>query len=272
MRVVFLALLLVAGRAPATNWPPDRAVAAIPPFPTVARLPAIEGPRAAPLVVIDGGHGGHDPGSTARNGTHEKTIALAVAQAIRAALLDGGGVRVALTRNDDHFLVLTERREIGRALNAALFLSVHCDSTANPAIHGASLYTLSPRSTDQAANAVASRENRADVVNGVDLAPEATDLSAILTDLARRETRVDSIRLAQLLGRSLKPLGILKADYQRAAALKVLRAPDVPSVLLEAGYISNASDLRRLSSAHGRAALARAIASAIRAFLAERHR
>jgi N-acetylmuramoyl-L-alanine amidase len=259
-------LFIAAGWGWATGAPPDHASAIIPPRPAALAL-TVAGPPGRPLVVIDPGHGGHDPGSSARNGAVEKTVALALARTIRDTLLRTGAVRVALTRDDDHWRGLATRREAARALDPVLFLSIHCDSTADRAIHGASLYTLADRPTDASANMVAARENRADGSDNEDTGP---DLPALLTSLAERETRSDARRFALRLGRALKPLGVLKPDWQRAALFKVLRAPDMPSVLVEAGYVSNAGDLRRLSSTKGREAFARAVAAAVKTFVAGR--
>jgi N-acetylmuramoyl-L-alanine amidase len=267
MRLRLLLLLIlspvVAQRAAA--WPPDHASAVIPPRPAAVAMPPIAGPPGRPLVVIDPGHGGHDPGSSARTGIAEKAVALAIARAIRDGLAQDGTVRVALTRNDDRWLGLAARREIARTMDAALFLSIHCDSTADPAIHGASLYTLADRPSDPAAGTVAARENRADAGAG---GTAGADLSALLTGLAERETRAHSRRFALLLGRALRPTGTLKPDWARAARLKVLRAPDMPSVLMEVGYLSDPGDLRRLSSPAGRRAITRAVTTAVRAYVA----
>jgi len=263
-RLPALLLSPVLAGASVAAAPPDHATATIAPRPPIAANP-IAGPPGRPLVVIDPGHGGHDPGSSAANGIAEKAIALGLAQAIRDALLKSGAVRVALTREGDHWLGLATRREVARALNAALFLSIHCDSTADPAIHGASLYMLAARPTDPADRALAMRENRADPGSGTEAGP---DLPALLTGLAERETRADTRRFATLLGRALAPLGVLKPDWARAAQLKVLRAPDMPSLLVEAGYVSNRRDIARLSSPSGRRAFARAVTTAVAAYLA----
>jgi N-acetylmuramoyl-L-alanine amidase len=260
-----LALLTAAAR------PPNRAVAEIPPRPSRIKLPPIEGPRQTglPLVVIDAGHGGHDPGSSSSDGeTHEKDVALAIAKAIRDALLDGGKVRVAMTRSDDRFLVLAERREIARALGADLFVSIHCDSAPNAAARGASIYTLSDVSSDRVAAALAARENKADVINGVDLSRETDDVSSILIDLARRETMNVSSGFATAVERELSPVIGLKPNFHKFAGLMVLKAPDVPSVLLETGYISNDDDLALLTSREYRAKLATGLRRAIEAHFA----
>ena len=271
MRRPTLCLTLLLAAAPLPARPPNKAVADIPPRPQRVPLPTVEGPKRAglPLVVIDAGHGGHDPGSSSSDGNvREKDVALALAKAIRDALLDGGRVRVALTRSDDRFLVLAERREIARRLHADLFLSVHCDSAPSRDARGASIYTLSDTSSDRVAAALAARENKADVINGVDLSRETSDVSSILIDLARRETMNVSSSFATLLQRELQPTIGLKPTFHKFAGLMVLKAPDVPSVLLESGYISNDDDLALLTSAAYRAKIAAGVRRAVDAHFA----
>ncbi len=214
-------------------------------------VPPVTGARGTkrPLVVIDAGHGGHDPGSSSSDGSRrEKDAALAIARAIRDELASSGRVRVALTRSDDRFLVLGERREIARRLKADLFISVHADSAPNPAARGASIYTLSEVSSDRVAAQLAAKENRADILNGVDLGGENNDVSSILIDLTQRETMNISSDFASLLQREMSPTVHFKDSAHKFAGLIVLKAPDVPSVLLETGYISNPDDLQLLFS------------------------
>ena len=271
MRARSLCLALLLAAPPLWGRPPNKAVADIPPRPQRLALPPIEGPKRAslPLVVIDAGHGGHDPGSSSTDGSvQEKDVALAIARAIRDALVADGRVRVALTRADDRFLVLAERREIARRLHADLFLSVHCDSAPNRDARGASIYTLSDDSSDRVAAALAARENKADVINGVDLSRETSDVSSILIDLAQRETMNISSSFASLLQRELAPTIGLKPTFHKFAGLMVLKAPDVPSVLLETGYISNDDDLALLTSAAYRAKVAAGVRRAVDAHFA----
>jgi len=268
--LALLPLLLAAAPAFAAR-PPNRATAAIPPRPSRMSLPMVQGPRRAdaPLVVIDAGHGGHDPGSSSSDGQdQEKDVALRIAKAIRQELLEGGKVRVALTRSDDRFLVLQERREIARQLRADLFISVHCDSAPNPSARGASIYTLSETSSDRVAQALAARENKSDVINGIDLSRETSDVSSILIDLAQRETLNTSSAFAAVLQRELSPLIGLKSTFHKYAGLMVLKAPDVPSVLLETGYISNDDDLALLTSEDYRHKIALGVRRAVEAHFA----
>jgi len=237
-------------------------------------LPPIAGPQdpSRPLVVIDPGHGGHDPGASgasALGGLKEKTLTLGLARALRDQLVRDGGVRVALTRDDDRFLVLDERAEIARALGADLFLSIHADSAGEQAgISGASVYTLSARASSEAAARFAARENSADVVNGVRLADQDDSVNAILVELSQRRTQEQSDEFASLILREGQGVLAFHPQAQRSAALVVLRAPDVPSALFEAGFISNPDDAGRLASPDGQLRFAEAMARAIRVYFA----
>ena len=233
-------------------------------------LPPIQGPEdsARPLVVIDAGHGGHDPGASGAT-VKEKTLALALARALRDRLLRDGGVRVALTRDDDTFLVLEERAEIARALGADLFLSIHADSAGDRAgVSGASVYTLSARASSEAAAVFAARENSADTVNGVALAGRDEAVNAILVDLSQRRTQGQSEEFAGLILRGGQGALAFHPQANRSAALVVLKAPDVPSALFEAGFISNPEEAGRLASPAGQARFAEAMARAIRVYFA----
>jgi len=218
--------------------------------------------------VIDAGHGGHDPGAGGV-GFREKTLALGLARALRDELVRQGGVRVALTRGDDRFLALDERVEIARQLGADLFLSIHADSAGEKdQITGASVYTLSGKASSEAAARVASRENSADSVNGVQLAGRSDAVTNILVDLAQRRTSAQSANFAGLILREGD--GVLKfhPDPRRSADFVVLRAPDVPSVLYESGFISNPADAARLTSPEGQQRFATVMARAIRIYFA----
>ncbi len=236
-------------------------------------VPAVSGARGTkrPLVVIDAGHGGHDPGSQSADGRHkEKDVALGIARAIRDELVSSGRVRVALTRSDDRFLVLGERREIARRLKADLFISVHADSAVNAAARGASIYTLSEVASDRVAAQLAAKENRADILNGVDLGGENNEVSSILLDLAQRETMNISSQFATLLQREMSSTVHFKDEAHRFAGLIVLKAPDVPSVLLETGYISNDGDLALLLSPQYRRNIAIGVRKAVEIHFAKR--
>jgi N-acetylmuramoyl-L-alanine amidase len=236
-----------------------------------APLPRVYGDASRPLVVIDAGHGGHDPGALSPSGRlREKDLTLAVARAIRDQLLASGRVRVALTREDDRFLVLQERYGLARRLKADLFISVHCDSAGNPDATGATVYTLSEVASDKEAARLAARENKADIISGVDLGAASPDISSILIDLTQRETMNMSASFARLLGREAQPLIPIKPNYHRMASLMVLKAPDMPSVLFETGYISNASDAEFLASQEGQRNVAESVRKAVEIHFATR--
>lgn len=237
-------------------------------------LPPVEGPADAsrPLVVIDAGHGGHDPGAV-QGGLREKTLTLMLAHSLRSELLKGGGIRVALTRSDDRYLLLPERSGIARRLKADLFVSIHADSTPSGSeASGATVYTLSENGTSQAAARMAERENKADRLNGVQLDDKSDTVSAILVDLSQRETQAQSEAFARLVLREGEGRIPFRETSAQAAAFAVLKSPDVPSVLFETGYISNSDDTARLQSPEGRTAFAAATASAIRVYFARQSR
>ncbi len=246
------------------------------PIPPVARgisLPKVEGSADAsrPLIVIDAGHGGHDPGAiNGETGEREKDLTLAIAQAIRDQLVKSGRVRVALTRDDDRFLVLQERYGIARKMNADLFISVHADSADNHDARGATIYTLSEVASDREAARLAARENRADVLNGVNLGGQTDAVSSILIDLTQRETMKESANFARLLQREGKPFMMFRPAFHRYASLMVLKAPDTPSVLFETGYISNTEDTAFLASPEGRVGIAKGVAKAVEIYFARR--
>lgn len=245
----------------------------LPPVGTTPGLPTIEGPldSSRPLVVIDAGHGGHDPGARGTAQT-EKDVTLALAKALRDRLLADGGFRVALTRNSDRFLMLEERSTIARRLKADLFISIHTDSAGEggDSAQGATIYTLSERGSSEQAEKLAAAENRADTVNGVPLTATSSSVSAILVDLAQRHAAEMSGEFASLILREGQDRFAFRTPPVQSAAFVVLKSPDVPSVLYEAGYITNPADARRLTSADGRATFATATAQAIRVFFARR--
>lgn len=246
------------------------------PIPAVARgvaLPPVEGAQdgARPLVVIDAGHGGHDPGAINKeNGKREKDVTLAIAQSIRDALVRSGRVRVALTRDDDKFLVLQERYGIARKLGADLFISIHADAAENAEAHGATVYTLSETASDREAARLAARENKADIINGVNLGGQSGDVSSILIDLTQRESMNISASFARLLQREAAPFVPFRSTYHRFASLMVLKAPDTPSVLFETGYISNEADAAFLASREGQQKIARGVARAVEVHFARK--
>ncbi|MFW2853005.1 N-acetylmuramoyl-L-alanine amidase [Sphingomonas sp. TX0543] len=233
-------------------------------------LPRVTGDEDRPLVVIDAGHGGVDPGAiNAGTGLREKDVTLKIARAIRDALVASGRVRVALTRDDDRYLVLRERFGIARRLRADLFISIHCDSVGAGDASGATAYTLSEVASDKEAARLAARENKADIIAGVDL-DQNPDVSSILIDLTQRETMNASAGFARLLGREAAPLMPTKPNFHRMASLMVLKAPDMPSILFETGYISNPQDAGFLDSRAGRERIAESVKRAVEIHFARR--
>jgi len=233
-------------------------------------LPRVDGPADAsrPLVVIDPGHGGFDPGA-GQGALKEKAAALQIALALRDKLLAGGGLRVALTRDTDRFIALADRPDIARRLNADLFVSIHADSAESDSARGASVYVLSESGSSEAAQRFADRENGAGRVNGVALSKTSPAVGAILLDLSQRGAQSGSAQAAGLLLRELADTGMgLHRDHPETAALAVLKAPDIPSILFETGYINNPQDEAVLASRRGQQALAEAGAKAIRAYFA----
>lgn len=236
-------------------------------------LPAIQGPdnKQLPLVVIDAGHGGHDPGAISpHNGKREKDITLALARAIRDDLLASGRVRVALTRADDRYLVLEERYGIARRLKADLFISIHADAAETEQASGASVYTLSEVASDREAARLAARENKANIINGVDLGAHSSDVSSILLDLTQRETMNVASDFARLLQREASDEVKFRTTAHRFASFVVLKAPDTPSVLFETGFISNEGDAEFLASAEGQKKVARGVREAVQVHFARR--
>lgn len=237
-------------------------------------LPDVLGPedKTRPLIVIDAGHGGKDPGASG-GGRREKDIVLGLAKALRDELLEQGGIRVALTRDDDTFLVLEERPAIARRLDADLFISIHADSAGEiSGVSGASIYTLSDEASSEAAARFAERENAADGVNGAVLSGKSEEVSNILVELSQRKVQENSAEFASLITREGRGVLRFHPQERRAAELAVLRAPDVPAVLYESGYITNPQDAARLASAEGQAEFADVMARAIRIYFARQTR
>ncbi|WP_114520060.1 N-acetylmuramoyl-L-alanine amidase [Altererythrobacter sp. ZODW24] len=233
-------------------------------------LPTVYGPQDAsrPLVLIDPGHGGHDPGASGA-GFKEKTLALGLAKALKNRLVEEGGIRVAMTREDDIYLLPAERDDLARRLGANLFISIHADSAGEQSgVTGASIYTLSNTASSEAAARFAARENAADQINGVSVGTREDGVEDILVELSQRRTQAGSVEFATLAIREGEDVIRFHPQAKRSAALAVLRAPDVPSVLFESGFISNPEEARRLASTEGRAQFADVMARTIRIFFA----
>jgi N-acetylmuramoyl-L-alanine amidase len=225
-----------------------------------------------PVIVIDPGHGGIDTGALGRDHAVEKLVVLDFAKALAARLRAEDRYRVVLTREDDTFVPLGERVRIARRLNAALFVSIHADALASNGaeVQGATVYTVSDRASDAEAARVAEHENKADSAAGEDAKEDASDVNDILFDLTRRETRAYSHVFARSLADYFKVAARLNKNPRRAAGFVVLKAPDVPSVLLELGYLSNPGDVADLTSAAWRDKAAEQTAKAIDSFFAQR--
>jgi N-acetylmuramoyl-L-alanine amidase len=227
---------------------------------------------ARPLVVLDPGHGGLDTGTVGLNGEPEKMLVLEFALQLRDKLEKSGKYRVAMTRSDDHFVPLGERVRMARAQQAALFISIHADALAHrdPEGRGATIYTLSETASDTEAARLAESENRADVIAGVDLSSEPDDVADILIDLAQRETKSFSAHFARTLASELKVATRMHKHPLKAAGFKVLKAPDVPSVLVELGYVTNHDDLKMLTSEAWRWRATDAVIQAVHTFFTTR--
>jgi N-acetylmuramoyl-L-alanine amidase len=219
--------------------------------------------RRLPTVVLDPGHGGSDPGAIGPHGVYEKEITLATARRLWRLLRASRRFRVSMTRRGDQFLSLDERVRFARARRADLFLSIHADDLPDPAMRGASVYTLSAQASDRVAAALAKSENRGERVGGIDLGREPRDVAAALLDLAREETRNLSIRFADDLVASLARAVPLLERPLRSAGFVVLSAPDIPSSLVELGCLSNAIENRLLTERAHQTLLARALFVAI---------
>lgn len=230
---------------------------------TAPRNPARAGPL--PLVVLDPGHGGRDPGTIGTQGTQEKRIVLAAAEELRKVLEAGGRCRVAMTRSSDRFVPLGDRVEFARRRQAALFVSLHADSA--PGARGASVYTLGD-SSDALAGALARRENLADRAGGLRLPSVSPEVQAILLSLMRAETRAGSARMAGLVVDELGGDVPLLPNTHRQAGFVVLKAPEIPSVLVEMGFLSHPADEAALRRPDHRAKVARALGRAIHGWLA----
>lgn len=249
-----------------------RKAAATPP-PERPELRGAEPPAGdrRPTIVIDAGHGGVDPGAITATGLYEKDIVFAFAQRLAKRLTDGGRYRVVATRGEDVFVPLTERVRIARAQRADLFVSIHADSISSaPQVRGATVYTGSERATDAESARLAERENRADAAAGLEPGAGPGDVADILQELTLRETRGFSHRFAQRLLGELAPVVELSVKPQREAGFKVLLSPDVPSVLVELGYLSSKRDLDLLTSESWRDQVTGSMATAIDRFFAAR--
>lgn len=258
--------------------PTDRAgfIAAMRPTPPVVGGQAVPIPplrtepvkRAIPVVVLDAGHGGVDPGAIGASGVFEKDIVLAYAKEIKRQLEAGGRIKVVLSRQRDIFLPLRERVQSARRAEAALFLSLHVNSHKSRSISGFSAYTLSEKASDAEAHALAAKENKADVIGGLNLGTYSDDVQNILIDFAQAKTNELSVRFARdIMVKEVSQSARLVKRPWRSAGFAVLKAPDVPSVLIELGYVTNRQEERKLKDAKYRRTLSASIARSVVRYL-----
>lgn len=250
--------------------------------PTIAEAKAAMPPEATatkpadptdsrPVIVLDPGHGGIDNG-TQSGAEMEKNLVLNFALALRDQIEKSGKYRVVMTRTDDTFVPLNDRVKLARTQSAALFVSIHADALPRREgdAQGATIYTLSDKASDAEAERLAETENKADAIGGVNLTDEPTEVADILIDLAQRETKTFSNRFARLLMGEMKGTVRMHKHPLKSAGFRVLKAPDVPSVLVELGYVSNKGDLEHLVSENWRSKTVGSMAQAIDAFFARR--
>jgi len=237
----------------------------------ISSPPEVDG-DVRPLIVVDPGHGGIDSGTKSGSGQDEKDVVLAFGLMLRDKLVRTGKYRVAMTRRDDTFIPLDERVRFARARKASLFISIHADSIprSEGQAEGASIYTLSEKASDAEAARLAEVENKSDVIAGVDLSAEPNDVANILIDLAQRETKAFSLQFARNLVSELRPTTRLHMRPLKSAGFIVLKAPDVPSVLMELGYMSTKDDLVHLMSTEWRSRTADSLVHAVDTFFAPR--
>jgi N-acetylmuramoyl-L-alanine amidase len=236
--------------------------------------PRAEEDSGPPVVVIDPGHGGIDPGATAPStGDEEKMIVLDFAKVLRDKLAAGGRYRVVMTRDRDIFIPLADRVRVAREARAQLFISVHADSIsgANENARGVTVYTLSDRASDADSERLAERENKADAIAGLDLSDEPSEIADILIDLTRRETRIYSANFARTLAGEMRQVTRMHRLPLRSAGFQVLRAHDIPSVLVELGFVTSRRDVEMLTSAIWRDRTAESVAKAVDQFFAARN-
>lgn len=221
-----------------------------------------------PIIVIDAGHGGKDTGAVGKSGSLEKHITLDYAHALRTALLKTGRYRVVMTRSDDRYLFLKERIAIARKMQGDVFISIHADSNPVQSAKGLSVYTLSEKASDEEAAALATQENKSDVIGGLDLSVEDETVANILIDLAQRETNNKSSRLADTVVASARPQIPLITKPHRNAGFRVLKSPDMPSLLVEIGFLSNPEDERRIQTKAHRERMVQSMIKALDQFFA----
>lgn len=239
---------------------------------TTGTTKAVTTGDSRPVVVLDPGHGGIDNGTQAPSGESEKTIVLDFALALRERIEKSGKYRVVMTRSDDTFIPLGDRVKIARNNTAALFVSIHADALPKKEgdAQGATIYTLSDKASDIEAEKLAEAENKADAIAGVNLTEEPAEVADILIELTQRETRTFSSRFARMLANDMKNVARMHKHPLKSAGFRVLKAHDIPSVLIELGYVSNKDDLQHLVSESWRSRTVGSVAQAVDAFLGKR--
>ena len=236
-----------------------------------APAPEVRKPRnRLPLIAIDPGHGGVDPGARGVRGSWEKVLTLSMGKELRRQMLATGRYRVIMTRNRDIFVRLRERIAIAQRADADLFVSLHADSIDNRRVRGGSVYTLSEKASDREAEALANKENKADIIAGVDLSDQSETVARILIDLRQRLTKNDSVTLAKALVDNLSATTKMLRRTHRFAGFAVLKAPEIPSVLIEMGYLSNPADEKLLRDRRHQQRIARAIIAGVDAYFEKR--
>lgn len=233
------------------------------------RKPASRPRNDKKVIIVDSGHGGADPGTIGKSGIYEKHITLAMARELTKQLNATGRFKAVMTRDRDIFIPLRKRVQIARDSSADLFLSLHADAIKNTKISGPSVYTLSEKASDKEAAALAEKENKSDLIAGMDLSHESQEVANILIDLAQRESMNQSARFATQLVKDLKRRTKLLRNTHRFAGFAVLKAPDIPSVLIEMGFLSNRNDERLLQTAQYRRKFSAGIVAAIETYFSE---
>jgi N-acetylmuramoyl-L-alanine amidase len=224
-----------------------------------------QGPRRDHVVVLDAGHGGIDPGAIGVSGVYEKDIVFDLTRDVARRLDARRGFKVVLTRDSDEFIALHDRVHRARKAGGELFLSIHADALPKPSMRGASVFTLSEKASDKLAEALAQHENKVDLIAGIDLSNQPPEVGSILLDLARRQTTNESIRIARRLVHELGQKVPLLHDGLHSAGFAVLKAPDVPSALVETGCLTNKEEERLLRSTSYQKKIAGILAHAIEA-------
>ena len=220
-------------------------------------------PKPKFTIAIDPGHGGADPGASSADHVREKDVVLAFGLALKKKLEMTGHYAVVMTRDDDTFIPLPDRAKMAREIKADLFIAIHADKLDDPSVRGTTIYTVSDKASDAVAEALAQKENRADVISGMDLGNQKADVANMLINLAQRESKSQAVMFAKQAVNEIRPVTELTSKPVRSAAFVVLKAPDVPSVLVELGYLSNSVDKTMLLSPKWRGDMADALTRAV---------